>query len=259
MTLLRYVPVIFSSTLLALALAQVILAPGPAARLDGFADWLEAGEERVVELVLKPGDRYVVWLETSGLSDLYVMAGREAETYKASGLTPQSATAFNSLKKLTYAIPSQTGGLYLVLVKQLEAGDVKLGVEAGTVDDTTKALRSGREVLRNSFEAVVSPQSGFALPVYQFIPGTRLHLTAEGDGAVAVVESSDFLAYSRGRKQLSDLCKASNCIRGGGSLTMESEDFVDVYLVVEGGQSAGRLVVQVVATEKMLFYVGTCS
>ncbi|MEM1943163.1 MAG: hypothetical protein QXO30_04530 [Candidatus Caldarchaeum sp.] len=259
MTLLRYVPVLFSSTLLALALAQVVLGPGSEAGLEGFAAWMEAGEERVVELVLKPGDRYVVGLETSGLSDLYIMAGREAEAYKASGSTPKSATAFNSLKKLTYAIPSQTGGLYLVLVKQREAGEVKLRVEAGTVDDATKALRSGREVVRNSFEAVVSPHSGFAMPVYQFIPGTKLHLTAEGDGAVAVVESSDFLAYSRARKQLSDLCKASNCIRGSGSLTIESDNFDDVYLVVEGGQSAGRLSMQVVATEKMLFYVGTCS
>lgn len=259
MTRLNYIPILFSSALLALAFMQVILAPASKSNFTVSKFTLAQDEMKIVELSLKPGDRYIIGLETTGLSDLYVLGGRDAETFKKDGSIPSTATGFHFLKTLTYALPSQTGGTYLILVKQREAGEVTLRIEPGLIDDATRKLRSGKEVLRNSFESVLPKDARLTLPVYQFIPGTKLHLNVEGDAMVALLDMDGFYAYSKGRKQLSDLCKTSNCLKGSGSLSLDSEDFVDLYLVAEDSRSPTKLSMQVIATEKMLFYVGTCS
>lgn len=257
----KYSPVIFSSILVLLAFGQVLLSPeqSPPSGTEEFRELhkskLQAGQEIVFELNQRPGDRYVLMLETDGLSDVYIISGK----YTLSTDPPPSATSFYALKKLTYAIPSQTGGTYYVLIRQREGGEVRLSVKEGTIDDATRALRAGGEITRNSFVAVFPPDSVFTFPIYQFIPGTRLHLETDGGATVALVDSAGYYAFSKGSKQLEDLCKASNCLQGAGSLALESEDYIDLYLIVENKDSPTTISLQVIATPKMLFYVGTCS
>lgn len=253
----RVSPLFFGIIPLLLAIVQVYYNVG-GLDIIAYQTSLKPGEIYTVDLTLKPGDRYFIQFETSGLSDVFVLEAEQYKNFKDGGKIPSSATTFQMLKKLGLAMPSNTGGDYKLVIKQLREGTVKINVKPGTVDEAVRKMRGGENVLRNSLEAELISEGVLVIPVYQFVKGTFLELDVTGSEKTLVLDSSEYIAFKRGAKSLEMLCVDDRCVRGAGSLRILSEEFGDVYIVVEVRQTPVSLRTSVIATPDMLLYTGTC-
>ncbi|MCS7129135.1 MAG: hypothetical protein RMH74_04675 [Candidatus Caldarchaeum sp.] len=250
-------PLLFGLIPLVFALLQVYYNP---VQLDTavYQKVLKQGDLYVVDLTFKPGDRYVVEFKTTGLSSLYVIEAKHYQLFLERGEPPSSAISFNMVAELNLALPSNAGGEYKLVVRQLRDGDVKLHVKPGTVDEAVGRLRRGEDVLRNSLEAEFPAGGVHVIPIYQFVMGTYVEINVLGAEKTLVATLAEYLAYQRGSKNLEALCVGSRCIQGSGTLKLVSEDYGDVYLLVQTSGSPANVKMKVVATPEMLLYVGTC-
>ncbi|MCS7118173.1 MAG: hypothetical protein NZ957_05265 [Thaumarchaeota archaeon] len=212
----------------------------------------------MIDLSLNPGDRYVIEVATSGLSDVYVIEANHFHHFKETGKPPSSAVAFSMVKSLSLALPTNSGGDYKLVIKQLKDGEVKVTIKHGLVEEAVSRMRKGESVLRNSLVAELPPGQVYVIPIYQFVMGTQLEMEVQRVEKAAVLSFSEYLAYRRGSKSLEALCVTERCISGSGSLKLSSGDFGDVYVVVHVTKDVAALNLRVIATPEMLLYSGTC-
>ncbi|MDW7978026.1 MAG: hypothetical protein RMH74_04395, partial [Candidatus Caldarchaeum sp.] len=220
----RISPVLFGLIPLVFALFQTYYNP---VQSDAavYQKVLKQGDLHVIDLSFKPGDRYVVEFKTTGLSNLYVMEAKHYKVFLEKGEPPSSATSFTMLSDLSLALPTNTGGEYKLVIKQLSDGEVKLLIKPGTVEDVVGRMRRGENVLRNSLEAKFPAGSVYVIPVYQFVMGTSLEIEVQGAERTMVLSSAEYVAYQKGSKALDTLCVRSRCIQGSETMTLTSEDF----------------------------------
>ncbi|MEN3048544.1 MAG: hypothetical protein ABDH63_07185 [Candidatus Caldarchaeales archaeon] len=253
----RISPAIFGAIPLILAIVQLTANVGtPDAMFHQMS--LKAGEVHVIDLRLNPGDRYVIEAQTDSLINVYIMESRFYRQYKETGKPPASALVFAMVRSLTVALPSNEGGEYKLVIEQIRDGNVKVTVRPGLIEEAVSRMRKGENVVRNAMEAELPTGTTHVIPIYQFVKGTLLEMEVQGADTATVLSFTEYLAYSRGQKGLESLCYPGRCIKGSGSLTLSSEEFGDVYVLVQVAKGTASLRMKVIATPDMLLYAGTC-
>ena len=212
---------------------------------------LKRGENYTLELKLVAGDRPTLSVDSTGVVDVYVFESREWEKF-VGGSRARAAYEYPNTTRLVTALPVQYDVVYVVYIKAVEDAEVAVELKSGKIDEATRIMRLGGEVLRAFHEVEVKGRH--VAKIALFSPGTRLELKYDGEGTVAVLWFSDYRKYIEGTP-LDRLCSADNCLRGSGELKIVSDSFDDAYIVVEG---AGRLAYALVATPELLLKVGTC-
>lgn len=248
----------FPLLLVALALLYYVDRAGPLPLQGSSAEWgglidrfVEGGAVEVAKLELKAGDRYLLSVEADGLVDIYVLDRRDYERM----LGGFRVWGFANVSRAVVAVPSLMGGTYYVVVRGVEPGHVRVAVKKGNVDDATRALRSGGEVLRSNITAKFG--GIYVSKVALFSPGTRLEASASG--RIAVLWSDEYRrAESLGvERVVKEVCASQPARCGEGRLIYLNEDFFDdAYIVVVG---RGEVTYATVATPLLLVKVGACS
>ncbi len=258
---MRLVPIFLVGLLQGLVVLQLAYS-GPDRGPAGPAEELSLTTDAVLTRSVRPGERVVLQVRTTGLVDVTVYEStgdaREVQLFREGG-TPRTAKQFLSVLHVSYPLASLSGTDFLIRVQHRRPGRTSVSYVPGTQDEAMGRLRRGDSLERNS--GVVEAGEGlYSMPLYQLVPGTVVHLEVEaGTGTVALLKVREFLDVQEGGASLGSRCSPARCVGTGSGrerLELYVSDYDDLYVVAQGPV---RFRYRVVATPEVLNYISSCT